>query len=155
MTAKTGWDDAIDTARRARNNELASRLRGERRVVRELVKAAMKRGYFLRVFDGEEYVTFARPAIGLANVVASPDTFSAFKNDVMAKMFSTDEDIVHVYKLHVVPGVGSGVVRIAWFHLVYGNSAHEVIADYSANEASEDILKDLRDMLDSMETRGL
>lgn len=124
--------DAVRAASKAGNHALAKRLIAERRIGRELVKTILRRGYILRVHDGEEY---------------SP--FFTTQGNAFKWMFSTDEDVIHAYtKTNATPG---SIARVAWFHLVYGNSGYDVISDHAANDIGNAIAADLQPLTDRME----
>lgn len=83
--------------------------KGEVKVVREIVKRAIARGYELIVFDGEE--SFSK---------------SCNEKTIINNMMNTDEDLLSVYS---PDGVYIGSIMF-----VYGNSAEEVICDHNDNE---------------------
>ncbi len=95
----------------------------EKRIVNKLVNEAIKAGYFLTVFDGEEHP-----------VSNSQDIDLIEKN-----MFTTDEEVLYFSR----PGTDRGdFIRTGQVLLVYGNGA-DVIADYS--ESLDPVLSKLID----------
>ena len=88
----------------------ARELRDAGRIVRRLVKAALKQGWTISVNDSEEWT-----------VKRSSDF-----NVVMDALFTTDADTL-LFRKPDGDRIGSVV-------LVYGNAGYEVIADYSDTE---------------------
>lgn len=78
----------------------------ERAIIRRIVLDAVKAGYTLGVWDGEELV------------LKGATTAKA----VLDKMFSVDEEYLFVYK---------DGKRIGWVLFVYGNGGWDVVTDYS------------------------
>lgn len=108
--AKSGFDQAIESALAARNRNLATRIRAERRMARALVNTILERGYLISINDGEDWVVRR----------------SADKAAIMLALFSTDEDEIHLR--------GQAGDKAGWFKLIYGNSGWDVVSDYSDNE---------------------
>lgn len=124
----TAFDSAIEASRIAGTRELTGRLIDERRVARRLVKSIFARGYAVTVYDGEEYVTFAKHEEGKPGLTRD-------LGEVMRGIFSTDEDIVYA----IQPMADGSYRRVGWFHLIYGNSGEELIANYVDNPECNDI----------------
>jgi len=97
------------------NHELNVEL--QTRAARKFVRMALDRGYVVSVFDGEEYT-----------VRQSND----FK-EITEALWSTDEDALIIRK-----NVSGDRIGRAW--LVYGNSAHELIADWTVGNPDFDSL---------------
>lgn len=87
----------------------------EKEIVLTILDDALKCGYTLSVYDGEETV-----------VRKSSD-----KNAIFSAMYSTGNDILVIYQDNK---------RIGWIFLVYGNREY-VISDYSDYPVIEDLLK--------------
>lgn len=113
MTTKTGFDKAIADARtpdhRHYSLDLCRRIRAEKRMATALVTACIQRGYTVSVNDGGDWV-----------VKRSTD-----KAEIMAALFSTDEDQI------VIRDKDGN--RAGWFWLVYGNDGWDVVSDFSDN----------------------
>lgn len=129
MTTKivTGFDSAINRAEDAGHDNLANRLRMERRVCTALVGACLRRGFLISVHDSEEWV-----------VKKSTD-----KAEILAALASTDSDTI---RIRDVLGMSAGS-----FELIYGNDGWDVVADYSDNEVCnaiwEQVIEPLSDKL--------
>lgn len=132
--------EGLVAARLAGNVELAKRMVelkqidqrivNEKMIVRKVVKNAISLGYTVSLYDGEEW-TVRRAA----NAV-----------EVMSAVQSTDEDTLAFYK----DGKSVGSV-----YLVYGNSASEVIADYSDNLHTKAIIAPALARADKLSEVGL
>lgn len=83
------------------------RKRVERIICRRFILDAIAAGCQVAVNNGEEETT---PSASLA--------------DILAAMFATDEEHLILYR--------EGK-RIGWAFMVYGNSGHDVISDYSVS----------------------
>jgi hypothetical protein len=95
------------------DTKLSKDARNTNAVLRTLIKSAIAAGYALSVDDGEEItVTHSRDAKAL-----------------FAALQTTDEDRLHLGR----PNGRGGFTREGSITLVYGNSASEVIADYSTS----------------------
>lgn len=134
-TIKTGFDEYIANAanpdHRNYSPALARRIKAEKRIAAALVEGSLKRGYAISVNDGEEWV-----------VRRSTD-----KVEIMASMFSTDEDYIHLR-------TASGE-KVGYFYLVYGNCGHDVVSDSSANEVCDAIWQEIiTPLADKIEAEG-
>jgi len=105
------------------------RLELEMSIIRRLVKDALALGYTVSVCDGEEW-TVKR---------------STKPGEILAAVRTTDEDYL---AFRTADGTYVGKV-----FLVYGNEPYEVISDYSANEATEALLKGANTLADRIEER--
>lgn len=90
--------------------EIAKRIDIERQIVSKFVRIALKAGYMISVYDGEE-VCLQR---------------STSHDAVMGAIQSTDEDVL-ILRHQSHPESRSTV------HLVYGNDGWDVIADYTVD----------------------
>ena len=94
---------------------IKARIELEKRIVREIAKAALEKGWTASVYDGEEW------ALRISSDLSA----------IMAAIYSTDED-----QLILRDADGK---RMGWIRLVYGNDGWDVINDYST--ALEEFLK--------------
>lgn len=102
-----------------------ARQRVERSIARRVVLDALRAGYSLSVFDGEE-VTLKH---------------SRKPKEILAALFTTDEDHLLFHKVvEGEPEVGSVMLRTnisnvdsGWVRFVYGNDGYDVICDYTTN----------------------
>lgn len=119
MKIKTGFDEAIANAtnpdHRNYSPALARRIKAEKRMCTALVDACLKRGFVISVCDGEDW----------------PVKRSNDKGEIMAALFSTDEDAIVIRK--------ADGDKLGWFQLIYGNCGYDVISDYSANDICDAI----------------
>lgn len=95
---------------------LDRRIAGEKAVVRAAVRNAIKLGHTVSVYDGEEWAVKR----------------SISEKEVMAEIYATDMETLAFRKLD-----GELVGKL---YLVYGNSASEVMSDWSDCEGMEKIL---------------
>lgn len=86
------------------------RIACEKKIAEFCIKALIKAGYSMKVFDGEEVVT--------GKLKAPIKTLNA--------MFSTDEDILMVFK-------DDEPEQFGFVSFIYGNDGFDVIHDYSTN----------------------
>jgi hypothetical protein len=100
---------------RAQYPETAERIIGERAVIRRLVTEALKRGLTVSINDGEEWAL----------------KHSVKLTEVMSAIMSTDEDYLRL--------CNADKSIAATFHLIYGNSPEEVIADCSTNALANEL----------------
>ena len=101
---------------------LQTRIAVEHKIVRRVVKDAIKAGYTVSVFDGEEWT------------VKRSTEFKTI-NDAL---FSTDEDTL---RIRDAEGKNLGVIQC-----IYGNDGFDVIADYSVS--LEEFLKGANEYAD-------
>jgi len=87
---------------------VAKRQKVERSIARRLILDGLSMGYTIGVHNGEELVL----------------NRSAKSKDILAAMFSVDEEKLYFYK----DGWPCG-----WVFLVYGNDGWDVICDYTVN----------------------
>ncbi len=80
----------------------------ERRIVDEIAKALIGRGYVIRVYEGEDWATkrTTDPVV------------------IQKAIMSTDEDHFFVYRPNEPERIGT----VSFY---YGNSGHDVVHDYS------------------------
>lgn len=86
--------------------KVQKRIKEEKQIMRHCIKELLSHGFKLSVFDGEETVI----------------SKSSDRKKIFESMYSTDEDVLKVWK----DGIKIGMV-----YFVYGNESHEVINDYS------------------------
>ncbi len=106
----------------------------EKQVAERLVTGLLAVGYYIRVHDGEEWVTLQH-------------THS--KSEIMKSLFSTDEDEINVYRLDYPTRL---YVFIGSVSLVYGNDGWDVITDYSTS--LEHILGPVCEFAETLDPRG-
>jgi len=102
------------------DKSVARRIRVEQKIVRKLIDIVLAKGYNISVNDGEEWV-----------LKQSRD-----KTTICNAMMTTDED---VWQVRTTSGDLAGKV---WF--VYGNDGYDVVADYTAIPAMEEIMAELK-----------
>jgi hypothetical protein len=95
----------------------------ERKIAEKLIDDAIGQGFQISVDDGEEVVLEQ----------------SADKKDILAAMFSVDEEYLWFYK----NGLQNG-----WVFFVYGNDGWDAISDYTAN--LEDVLRGVIGLSDEL-----
>jgi hypothetical protein len=105
------------------------RLKLELSIVRRIVKDALARGYTVSVCDGEEWTVKRSTKLG----------------EIIAATRTTDEDIL---RFRTADDALVGTV-----FLVYGNEPYEVVNDYSANEATEELMKGANALAAKVEER--
>lgn len=110
---------------------LDRRIAGEKAVVRAAVRNAIKLGHAVSVFDGEEW-----------SVKRSTN-----EREVMAEIYATDMETLAFRKSD------GELVGKVW--LVYGNSASEVMSDWSDSEAMDTILAPAKRRADKYAELGL
>lgn len=104
----------------------------EKRIAMQAFEDAVAAGYVMTVYDedeGEEgdYITTAAQAWEEAD--------------------QYDEARIYFYRKPEGEEVGPWV-QVGWMFLVFGNDGYDVISDYSANQATEDLLKKANDLAD-------
>jgi len=107
------------------------RIAGEKAVVRAAVRNAIKLGHTVSVFDGEEWAVKR----------------STNEREVMAEIYATDMETLAFRK------ADGELVGKVW--LVYGNSASEVMSDWSDSEAMATILAPAKRRADKYAELGL
>lgn len=108
-----------------------ARIEREKSVVRSIVSSAIAMGYSVSLYDGEEWT--------LKQCVD--------KTALMAAVMTTDCDKLAFRKLGELGVCGSVL-------LVYGNSASEVMADWTDNEETNKILKNAILQCERYEAKG-
>lgn len=109
----------------ARYCSTCQRIATEGKIARRTIRAIIKAGYCVSVFDGEE-ITLKRSTAGRA---------------ILNAMFTTDEDYLFVYPRE------PKAPRLGWVFFVYGNDGWDVVSDYTTN--LEEVM---RPVLDYAET---
>jgi hypothetical protein len=99
-----------------------ARQRVERLIARRLILDALRAGYTLSVFDGEE-ITVQQSAVAC---------------EILRALFTTDEDWLLFSRpgdppVELQPGFRPTVNAEGWVRLVYGNDGFDVISDYTTN----------------------
>lgn len=99
--------------------------KGEARAARSLVHHALRLGYCISVFDGEERTV----------------RHSRDRNTILEALASTAGDVVCIHLPD--PSKASGFRQMAAFDLIWGNdpSGEELIADYTDNPAAEELYR--------------
>lgn len=114
---------AAKEARLKGNHSVVNRIMRERKMIGTLIDTVLEMGHKISINDGEEWV-----------LKASTD-----KADILASMFSTDEDILRIDS-H------------GWFQLIYGNDGWDVISDFAVtpitNQIWDDVLSPLSEKLE-------
>jgi hypothetical protein len=111
----------------------------EKQIVSTLVEQALKRDFFISVWDGEEWAL----------------RFSTNQEAIMKEMFATDEEMLVFHCQSDVQGLDPR--RLGTATLIYGNSGWDVISDYSWSDTSYQIMHDLlskgpvQDLVDRLE----
>ena len=101
----------------------------EKRIYSRIVKDAIKQGFNVSVFDGEEYAL----------------EHSKKYSDIMRAGFSTDADALVIYK---------DDKRMGFVSLIYGNCGYDVISDYTANDTIETLLIGANALADKLEAEA-
>jgi len=107
------------------------RIADEKKVAGKIVANAIKLGYVVSVYDGEEYT-----------VKRSSD-----KAVIMAALYTTDMD-----RLVIRDKAGEHIGTVA---LVYGNSASEVMSDWHDSEVMNKVLEPAKKFCDELADKGL
>lgn len=98
----------------ATDSKVRMRQAVEAKIVKAVVKEALRHGYSLRVDDGERLHVITKTA-----------------QTALDALMETDEDTLFLYR---------GSQRVGWVRFVYGNDGWDVISDYSANPETELVL---------------
>lgn len=93
----------------------------ERRIARAFVRAALAKGYTVSINNGGDEDELTR---------------SSNVPEILAAMFQTDDEFVIINKTDE----NGQPQRVGWVHFVYGNDGWDVISDYSANDATEELM---------------
>lgn len=88
--------------------KVVKRQKVERTICSVLIREAVKAGYRLSVYNGEEFVTGQ----------------TTDRLELLKAMFSVDEEHLYFYK---------DWKRVGWVFLVYGNDGWDAINDYTTN----------------------
>ena len=127
------YNDRTYTAEQlASQRKLNTRIEDEKRVVKKIVERAIRTGYMVSLYDGEEFT-----------VKRSTD-----KQAILDAIYTTDMDKL-VFR-SVATGEQVGAVL-----LVYGNSASEVMNDWHDSAIMNDILADATEYCRKLEAKGL
>lgn len=114
----------------ATHTNLTPRQRVERRIVKTIVRDALKAGYTIDVYDGET-ITLRRSKTSTA---------------ILAHLFTTDEDCLHLRNAADAKYVGM-------IYFVYGNDDGEnVVCDHSVNPAITDVLARALELSERLES---
>ena len=107
----------------------ARRMRMEKKMASGLIKACLRRGYFVTIDNGED-----KPIVQSKNY-----------RKIMNQLWQTDEEHVLIYD-----SVGK---YLGWFFLVYGNDGWDLISDFSDNAACAAIWdEDMQPLADRVES---
>ena len=109
------------------HHALAKRIIQEGRMASALVKACLAKGYMISVYNGEDWALIRGKAY----------------REVMDALWQTDEEVL------VVRNAAKEIVGRFW--LVYGNSGSELVSDYSANAACDEIWNELEPVRNRLE----
>lgn len=123
---KSGFTQALDRINErgdGDNRVLVNRIKTEAKIARKTVEALLAAGYAVSVNDGEETTVDRSRNI----------------NEIMAAMFSTDEDYLYAH--------ADSYIGMVYF--VYGNDGYEVINDYSTS--LEDVMAPINAYADALE----
>lgn len=93
----------------------------EKKIAQRAIKDAIKAGFSLTVYDGEEEV--------LKKSINAPL--------ILQHMFTTDEDMLIFYR---------DDKKIGWAMFIYGNDGYDVLSDYTTN--LHDVLKGANKLAD-------
>ena len=120
----SGFQKALE---RITDPAVRRRVRDEEKMATALVDHCLAQGWTISVHDGEASV-----------VMRSTD-----RDKILGEMFATDEDILSIRDRDT---------RLGWFQLIYGNSAYDVVSDFSdntiCNEIWETVLRPLSDQIE-------
>lgn len=119
---------ATDLASQRKTNK---RLKEERKVFKKVVESALRLGYIVSLYDGEEYT-----------VKRSSD-----KAAILAAGQTTDMDRLYFR----VAATGE---QVGYVMFIYGNQASEVMADWVDNEQVEAILTDAIAYTEKLSAKG-
>ena len=106
--------------------EISTRQMIEKGIAKRAVRAAIEAGYTVSLWDGGEW-TVKR---------------SSKLPEVIRAMFTVDEESLEFRNAE------GGLIGTAWF--VYGNDGWDALADYTATETMERLLKDANAYAESM-----
>lgn len=105
------------------------RITCERAIARALVKEAIKRGYVVSVWNGENYEIKRSRSV----------------EKIIAALHTTDDDILRIS----LPLVGGDqFARIGTFTLIYGNSGYDVVSDFSWVENEKRNTREIMEAID-------
>jgi len=108
------------------------RVAGEKAVARAAIRNAIKLGYVVSLYDGEEWCVKG----------------SNSEQEVMANLYATDQEVLSFRDNKEMRVIGK-----VW--LVYGNSASEVMSDWTDSPLMETILAPARKRADRYAELGL
>ena len=101
----------------------------EKQIVERIVTDAVKMGFRLSVYDGEDVV-----------LKRSMDI-----SKIMDALMNTDHDEIKFYD--------NETKYIGWVTLIYGNAGYDVIADYSMNPKIETIISGANKLAEELEEK--
>jgi hypothetical protein len=108
------------------------RITCEKAIARAIAREAIKRGYVVSVYNGENFeIEFSRKV-----------------NAIVAALHTTDEEWLKIAE----PIDGGKYRRIGAFYLVYGNSGYDVVSDYSWVETDSRNTREIMEALDAAGT---
>ena len=113
---------------------ISKRIDIEKRIYSRIVKDALSLGFNVSVWDGEEYAL----------------KHSTKYSDIMEAGFSTDQDVLVIYRTMDDWTVGDAG-RVGFVSLVYGNCGWDVISDYTYNDEMENLLKGADELASKLE----
>ncbi|GBR16909.1 hypothetical protein [Asaia spathodeae] len=98
---------------------------GEKQKAREVIERAMRAGYAIRVWEGEDWA-LSKPSLNVA--------------EIMAALGSTGEDRIDF--VEPTPYTGQSYKKVGWILFIYGNcpDGSELYADWSDNELTNKIV---------------
>lgn len=108
----------------------ATRLKLEMSVIRAALKAGLKKGYVVSVYDGGEWVV----------------KYETNLTKIVKALRSSSEDIITFRK--------PDLTRVGSLFLVYGNMPYEVINDHTDSEEMDAIYKAAEVVADKIEARS-
>jgi hypothetical protein len=128
----TLWDEMTFTTEDLQaQRKLNKRIKEEQKVVKKIVESAIRLGFMVSVFDGEEY----------------PVKRSVNKALILENTYTTDMDRLSFRVKTTGDAIGSVL-------LVYGNLASEVMADWTDNTNIEEILSDALAYCEKLAEKG-
>jgi hypothetical protein len=97
---------------------IETRIAIEKRIARQTIERMVEAGYFVKVYDGEEWACAETQDVNVA----------------LNAMMTTDEDRLYVFRKNEGDVQGAETFeKIGWVFFVYGNSGYDVVSDYTVN----------------------
>lgn len=124
-------DNKFTPEQLTQQRKLLARIANEQKAVKKVVESAIRLGYMVSLFDGEEW-----------SVKRSTD-----KKLIMANVYATDMDKIQFR--NKVTGESVGFVLF-----IYGNCASEVINDHTDTDEVATILADAQAFCDKLSAKG-